>query len=293
MKKSDIKRVGICRKYANNPEIKKAVHMLRKNSGYQIKCVYLEENMDSLMQDRIIDAVGEAFGQQFIDMAIVPMKELVRISEVNNELPQGIRIGGIFKRTDTRYVMVRKRNTKDIVHDAVIVTDSDKNVYRISHVYDGVKCLVEKDSGVWNDMLDNNECDAVFAEYGRIKNDKRFGNLKYKYTIIGPDECVPEHGDGIIAVLTDDDKEQLRITRNISHEATAVCFEIEEDILKRLTLIEYIKQTDVYAQIKGSQLEIYADVLGTRGHFRYCEKDTIDKRNLAIRKMVDRINKSM
>ena len=56
MKKSDIKRVGICRKYAHSPEIKKAVHMLRKSSGYQIKCVYLEENADSLLQDGIIDA---------------------------------------------------------------------------------------------------------------------------------------------------------------------------------------------------------------------------------------------
>ena len=126
-----------------------------------------------------------------------------------------------------------------------------------------------------------------------IKASKLHNRLLYRYTIMDYGECVPVHGQGIYAMLTKERKEAVRTARDISHKSTAVCFEIEDDIINKVMQNVYVKTCDVYAKINGDRLEIYADVTGNRGRVCVNEKGELASKNVLTRKIVDRISKNM
>ena len=159
--------------------------------------------------------------------------------------------------------------------------------------YDGISCIVEPDIRKCFEKLDSEECDAVFTTLEDIKASKLHNRLLYRYTIMDYGECVPVHGQGIYAMLTKERKEAVRTARDISHKSTAVCFEIEDDIINKVMQNVYVKTCDVYAKINGDRLEIYADVTGNRGRVCVNEKGELASKNVLTRKIVDRISKNM
>ena len=56
---------------------------------------------------------------------------------------------------------------------------------------------------------------------------------------------------------------------------------------------EYVKSCNAYVKISGDKIETYVDVNGYRGNIKVQEKDELKNKNLVIRKVVDRISKSM
>ena len=64
-------------------------------------------------------------------------------------------------------------------------------------------------------------------------------------------------------------------------------------MIRRILRNEFVTDCDVYAQIKGDRLEVYAEVMHVRGALKVSEKDELKNRNLIVRKIVDRISKSM
>ena len=177
--------------------------------------------------------------------------------------------------------------------DMAVVIDSEKCIERIVHMYDGISCIVEPDIRKCFEKLDSEECDAVFTTLEDIKASKLHNRLLYRYTIMDYGECVPVHGQGIYAMLTKERKEAVRTARDISHKSTAVCFEIEDDIINKVMQNVYVKTCDVYAKINGDRLEIYADVTGNRGRVCVNEKGELASKNVLTRKIVDRISKNM
>ena len=85
----------------------------------------------------------------------------------------------------------------------------------------------------------------------------------------------------------------IKHTLDVSHQTTAVSFDIEEDIIRRLLMNEYVKSCNAYVKISGDKIETYVDVNGYRGNIKVQEKDELKNKNLVIRKVVDRISKSM
>ena len=189
--------------------------------------------------------------------------------------------------------MIRKRHAKDLIENAVVATDSYSKTERIKHMYDGISCVVETDIRKCIEKLDASECDAVFVLLEDIKAARLHNSFLYRYTIMDYGECVPVHGQGIYAMLTKERKEAVRTARDISHKSTAVCFEIEDDIINKVMQNVYVKTCDVYAKINGDRLEIYADVTGNRGRVCVNEKGELASKNVLTRKIVDRISKSM
>ena len=47
------------------------------------------------------------------------------------------------------------------------------------------------------------------------------------------------------------ERKQYVQQENISHKSTAVCFEIEDDIINKVMQNVYVKTCDVYAKING------------------------------------------
>lgn len=278
-------RLGLYGSGIERIKLKKAIQTITRTPGSKAEIVDIGHDG--------FDAACEALELGTVDMAVVSMSELIQMEKNDEDLPDGVVISGVLKREDPRLVMVRKRRTKDIVENAVVITDSEKCIAQIGHMYDGVSCIVESDIRKCFEKLDAEECDAIFTTLEGIKASKMHNRLLYRYTIMDYGECVPAHGQGIYAILTGRHKEAVRTARDISHKSTAVCFEIEDDIITEVMQNVYVKTCDVYAKINGDKLEIYADVTGNRGRVCINEKGELAGKNVLIRKTVDRISKNM
>lgn len=278
-------RLGLYGQGIERIKLKKALHMIEKASSQQAEIVDIgHDNFDS---------VCEAFLLGMVDMAAVDMVQLMQKEKDGEDLPYGVVISGVLKRSDSRYVMVRRKHTKNLVENAVVVTDSYDRLERIKHLYEGISCVVEPDIRKCFEMLEAKECDAVFTLLEDVRAARLYNSFRYRYTIMDCGECIPEHGEGVYAILTRGKKEAVRTAKKLSHKTTAVCFEIEDDIINRVSQNVYVRSCDVYARISSDKLEIYADVTGSRGRIRVNEKGSLGNKNLIITKVVDRINRNM
>lgn len=278
-------RLGMYGRGIERIKLKKAAGIMQKN---------WKGNLDTVeIGGSDIYPALEALIDDNIDMVLVDMRMLVEMEKSGQQLDDGIVISGVIKRRDPRYVMIRRRGTKDVVENAVVVTDSDENAAVICEMYDNVECVVGNNIKDCMSKLDSEECDAVFAFYDDIRIARLYNGLKYKYTLMDFSDCVPPHGQGIYCILTNGKRSVIKHMFDVSHRTTAMSFDIEEDIIRRLLMNEYVKSCNVYVKISGDKIEVYADVKGYRGNIRVQEKDELKNKNLVMRKIVDRISKSM
>ena len=278
-------RLGMYGRGIERIKLKKAAGIMQKN---------WKGNLDTVeIGGSDIYPALEALIDDNIDMVLVDMRMLVEMEKSGQQLDDGIVISGVIKRRDPRYVMIRRRGTKDVVENAVVVTDSDENAAVICEMYDNVECVVENNIKDCMSKLDSEECDAVFAFYDDIRIARLYNGLKYKYTLMDFSDCVPPHGQGIYCILTNGKRSVIKHMFDVSHRTTAMSFDIEEDIIRRLLMNEYVKSCNAYVKISGDKIEVYADVKGYRGNIRVQEKDELKNKNLVMRKIVDRISKSM
>ena len=286
--KSDIaksERLGMYGRGIERIKLKKAAGIMQKN---------WKGNMDTVeIGGSDVYPALEALIDGNIDMVLADMKMLVEMEKSGQQLEDGIVISGVLKRRDPRYVMIRRRGTKDVVENAVVATDSDENAAVICGMYDNVECVVENNIKDCMSKLDSEECDAVFAFYDDIRIARLYNGLKYKYTLMDFSDCVPPHGQGIYCILTNGKRSVIKHMFDVSHRTTAMSFDIEEDIIRRLLMNEYVKSCNAYVKISGDKIETYVDVNGYRGNIKVQEKDELKNKNLVIRKVVDRISKSM
>ena len=278
-------RLGMYGRGIERIKLKKAAGIMQKN---------WKGNLDTVeIGGSDIYPALEALIDDNIDMVLVDMRMLVEMEKSGQQLDDGIVISGVIKRRDPRYVMIRRRGTKDVVENAVDVTDSDENAAVICEMYDNVECVVENNIKDCMSKLDSEECDAVFAFYDDIRIARLYNGLKYKYTLMDFSDCVPPHGQGIYCILTNGKRSVIKHMFDVSHRTTAMSFDIEEDITRRLLMNDYVKSCNAYVKISGDKIEVYADVKGYRGNIKVQEKDELKNKNLVMRKIVDRISKSM
>ena len=278
-------RLGMYGRGIERIKLKKAAGIMQKN---------WKGNLDTVeIGGSDIYPALEALIDDNIDMVLVDMRMLVEMEKSGQQLDDGIVISGVIKRRDPRYVMIRRRGTKDVVENAVVVTDSDENAAVICEMYDNVECVVENNIKDCMSKLGSEECDAVFAFYDDIRIARLYNGLKYKYTLMDFSDCVPPHGQGIYCILTNGKRSVIKHMFDVSHRTTAMSFDIEEDIIRRLLMNDYVKSCNAYVKISGDKIEVYADVKGYRGNIKVQEKDELKNKNLIMRKIVDRISKSM
>ena len=278
-------RLGMYGRGIERIKLKKAAGIMQKN---------WKGNLDTVeIGGSDIYPALEALIDDNIDMVLVDMRMLVEMEKSGQQLDDGIVISGVIKRRDPRYVMIRRRGTKDVVENAVVVTDSDENAAVICEMYDNVECVVENNIKDCMSKLDSEECDAVFAFYDDIRIARLYNGLKYKYTLMDFSDCLPPHGQGIYCILTNGKRSVIKHMFDVSHRTTAMSFDIEEDIIRRLLMNDYVKSCNAYVKISGDKIEVYADVKGYRGNIKVQEKDELKNKNLIMRKIVDRISKSM
>lgn len=278
-------RLGMYGRGIERIKLKKAAGIMQKN---------WKGNLDTVeIGGSDIYPALEALIDDNIDMVLVDMRMLVEMEKSGQQLDDGIVISGVIKRRDPRYVMIRRRGTKDVVENAVVVTDSDENAAVICEMYDNVECVIENNIKDCMSKLDSEECDAVFAFYDDIRIARLYNGLKYKYTLMDFSDCVPPHGQGIYCILTNGKRSVIKHMFDVSHRTTAMSFDIEEDIIRRLLMNDYVKSCNAYVKISGDKIEVYADVKGYRGNIKVQEKDELKNKNLVMRKIVDRISKSM
>ena len=278
-------RLGMYGRGIERIKLKKAADIMKKN---------WKGNLDTVeIGGSDVYPALEALVDDNIDMVLVDMRMLVEMEKSGQQLDDGIVISGVIKRRNPRYVMIRRRGTKDVVENAVVATDSDENAAVICGMYDNVKYVVENNIKDCMNRLDSEECDAVFTFYDDVRIARLYNGIKYKYTLMDFSDCVPPHGQGIYCILTNGKRNVIKHMFDVSHRTTAMSFDIEEDIIRRLLMNEYVKYCNEYVKISGDKIEIYADVKGYRGNIKVQEKDELKNKNLVIRKIVDRISKSM
>ena len=215
-------RLGMYGRGIERIKLKKAAGIMQKN---------WKGNLDTVeIGGSDIYPALEALIDDNIDMVLVDMRMLVEMEKSGQQLDDGIVISGVIKRRDPRYVMIRRRGTKDVVENAVVVTDSDENAAVICEMYDNVECVVENNIKDCMSKLDSEECDAVFAFYDDIRIARLYNGLKYKYTLMDFSDCVPPHGQGIYCILTNGKRSVIKHMFDVSHRTTAMSFDIEEDI---------------------------------------------------------------
>jgi hypothetical protein len=104
------------------------------DSGF-LSILLIDEGMDTVeIGGSDVYPALEALIDGNIDMVLADMKMLVEMEKSGQQLEDGIVISGVLKRRDPRYVMIRRKGTKDIVENAVVATDSDENAAVISGI---------------------------------------------------------------------------------------------------------------------------------------------------------------
>lgn len=290
-------RLGISDRKIEIKKLKKTVSDIKQICDEPVEIIYLPDKTnaagEAIRLRRFKNEIDKAFQNNEIDMAVVSMVDLLRINEHGNTFESDIKISGILKRRDPRYVLVTKKRRNDSLPGAVILTDSTRNVERLYRLYDNIFPEVERSYSKCFEKLTAGQCDAVFINADDYKAVTKMKGLSYDLKYISCRESVPVHGQGIYGVLTAGTGKYQETALNLSDSVTSIEFDIEEDIIGRAMEYEYVNRIDCYARIKDNELFVYANAVNDKGQFRYTCRDEYANRNLVVRKVVDRIKENM
>jgi len=290
-------RVGISDRKIEIKRLEKAIDNIDRFSVEPVEVVLLSDKTNAIGETirckRFKQSIEEAFAEGKIDMAIVSMVDLLNMNEHSGGFKGDVRLSGILKRRDPRFVLIMRRRRSDIVPGAVILTDSAQKVERLYRLYDNICPKVESSLKMCFEKLSAGQCDAIFVNADDVKAIGKEKSLSQQFKYISCKESIPAHGQGIYGVLTGDSEKMQSIALKMSDQNTSIEFDIEEDIIGRVLKNEFVNKVECYAKVKDDELAVHVNAANDKGHNRYSVKDTLENRNLVVRKIVDRIKESM
>jgi len=218
-------------------------------------------------------ALDEALLNGDIDLAVHSFKDL----PTDNPLP--IRVVAVPKRHDPRDTLVAPLGT-DFLNapdtEAIIATGSNRRKAQWLHRYPNHK--ITDIRGNVNTRLkkvsDNRWHGAIFAASGL----QRIGLEKHISVYL--DWMVPAPAQGALAVVARDDAPELaEICRPLNHKETAICTEIERDLLHELEA-GCSAPVGAFAEFYKKNVYLYAVVLSIDGSLQYDIELESDVENL-------------
>lgn len=150
------------------------------------------------------------------------------------KLPDGLEVGAVLSRADSRDVLVYKNNCKSI---SVVGTSSKRRTAQLEALYPGASCKALRGNVPTRiEKMKNGEYDAVvLAKAGLDRLGIFEADDALCYDILSVDDMVPAACQGIIAAeCRADDAETIRLLTEINDEKAAVSFEHERLIMNLL-----------------------------------------------------------
>lgn len=207
-------------------------------------------------------ALDDALLANKIDLAVHSYKDL----PTENPLP--LKVAAVLEREDPRDSLVAPKGTdflEDETIEAVIATSSNRRKAQWLHRYPNH--TITNIRGNVNTRLrkvEENDWDgAIFAAAGLKRID--LDNHISEYL----DWMVPAPAQGAMAVMIrEDDKEMESIVSELNHPETALCTEIERELLNEMEA-GCSAPVGAFAWIDGNDLVLHAVALKTDGSLQY------------------------
>lgn len=282
-------RLGMYSHILEKRKLDKVMTHLTRKSGANV----IEIECDKSRRYDYAVSVNDAFEKGKIDIAFVDMEQLLGMARDGLDISENMHISGIMKRRDPRYAIIMKKKRNELISGATIFLKDERDEKRVRMIFDDINCRIEESISICFKRLQNDLCDALFLPIDEVVALGKHRVAGLRYNLLGCRECVPRHGQGVYAVLTNNNPEMIDLALDMSDEETSVCFDVEETILNRVMDSEYISHCDVYASINKKMLSVSVCVFKETGNYKLFASDILENKNLVIRNIVDRIKESM
>lgn len=175
-----------------------------------------------------------------IDFAVHSLKDLP------GERAPGLRLGAILPRENPADLVISKTPLEALPPNAVFATSSPRRARQLTELYPGFQ-VVDIRGNVptrLQKLIDSENLDGVLLAYAGLRRLDFLGsNLRWKsagdafsgLAVTRLSKMLPAPGQGAVAVeIRKVDQSLLRLLRAIHCERTALCVEIERQLLQRL-----------------------------------------------------------
>lgn len=212
--------------------------LLAAHPGLEVR-IQVVQSLGDLVRDRPLDALGaegiftraleHALAQREIDLAVHSAKDLP------SSLPPGFAIAASPAREDPRDCLVSADGaTLDTLpHGARVGTGSPRRVAQLRAARPDLACLpVRGNVDTRRRAALERRLDAVVLAAAGLK---RLGLLDRHARPLSPDLCLPQAGQGILAVETrDDDRATIGLLYALHNPVAGACLEAERSVLSGL-----------------------------------------------------------
>ncbi|MDO5382670.1 MAG: hypothetical protein Q4F06_08155 [Eubacteriales bacterium] len=261
----------------------------KKNKNIAIEKQFLEK--DELLTET--ENVLRRLGEQKYNIAFIDMDELYKCIGNGVEIPQNVSIATLIKRRDQRFVLIKRKRKNDILEGALICTISEDDGTQFCHLYDDVTCVVEKSINRCFKKLIADECDAILVPVDDVKIMKRDKIKGLSYNYLDCKTFIPAAGTASTAILTSDNDLVDFLRDNYGDEETEKCFDIENELTKRIGALEFVDYCRVNAEIERNVVRASVYAFNERKHFRYEEKEKINNINLLMHRLVEEVRRNL
>jgi hydroxymethylbilane synthase len=173
--------------------------------------------------------IEEALLRREIDLAVHSAKDLASV------LPEGLLIGAILKRDDSRDCLVArgKKNLRELAASAKIGTSSLRRKAQLKRLRPDLEFRdMRGNVDTRMEKIKQGELDAMVIAYAGLK---RLGLGHYATDIFDPEIFLPQAGQGALAVeMRADDSKACEIVKPLNDELSAICIFGERSFLKRI-----------------------------------------------------------
>jgi hydroxymethylbilane synthase len=214
----------------------RAVASLLENHGRRSEIIIIKTSGDRLQDAPLSDVGGkglfvkeieDALRDGAVDLAVHSAKDM------SAELPAGLGVAAVLPREDSRDALVLRQGAAGLGDAPVIGTGSVRRSAQLRRRYPDARFLpirgnVETRLG----KLDAGDYDALVLAVAGLT---RLGHAARISAAISHDDCVPAPGQGIVAIETRLDDDEVRgVLRAINDVGTAACFEAERAVVSAL-----------------------------------------------------------
>ncbi|MGN0329073.1 MAG: hypothetical protein ACI4D4_08835 [Lachnospira sp.] len=261
----------------------------KKNKNINIKKQILKK--DELLPET--ESLLRGLAIQEYNIAFIDLDKLYKCINNGVAIPHNVNIATLIKRRDPRFVLIKKKRKNDILEGALIYTVSEDDASQFCHLYDNVRCMVEKSVNRCFKKLIADECDAILVPGDDVKIMKREKVKGLRYNYLDCKTFIPATGTASTAILTSDNELIGFLRDNYEDEDAKKCFDIENEITKRVNNLEFVDSCRVHAEIERDVVKVSVYAFNDKKHFRYEEKEKINNINLLMHRLVEEVRRNL
>jgi len=237
---------------------------------------------DQVQDKRLSEVGGKGLFSKNIEVELLDNKIDIAVHALK-DMPsaetEGLLTNCFLKRNDPREILISKDNKhlKDLAPNSIIGTSSFRREFQIKKIREDLDFkLIRGNVDTRIRKLNENLYNAIILSYAGIDSLGLNQNISQTFST---SEIIPCAGQGVIALqCRNNDKELIKLLKNVNHQSTQNSIKAERNVLK---VLEGDCETavGVFASIDDDEINLEAELFSLDGSKRFHLKSfgSIDK----------------